>query len=41
MLHLSKELEGLSDYASYTPDVSISEEASLVSLSIGQDQVWR
>src|SRR5262249_41014167 len=38
-LHLSQELEGLSYQTSYTPDRSRSVEASLVSLTIGQNQV--
>src|SRR4029453_16371207 len=40
-LHLSQELEGLSHYASYTPDLSRSVEPSLVSLTIGKYQVRR
>ena len=41
MLHLGQELEGLSYYASYTPDLPRSKEASLVRLAIGQYQVGR
>ena len=39
MLYLSQELEGLSYYASYTPDLSRSVEPGLIGLSIGQYQI--
>lgn len=41
MLHLGEELEGLSYYASYTPDLPRSIESRLVSLPGGQYQVGR
>jgi hypothetical protein len=41
MIHVSKELEGESVYATYTPDISISVEPSLVSLSDRLRQVRR
>jgi hypothetical protein len=39
MLYLREELERLSYYASYTPDISCSIEPRLVGLTVGQYQV--
>jgi hypothetical protein len=41
MPDLVEELEGSSVYAAYTPDIAVSVEPGLISLPIGQWQVWR